>query len=184
MSCGRLVMAGVLAAAVGHSGADAAMIIDFEDWTGGGGPQYLVVSGGFTFAGLLSVSPDAETDNPTNALHSLDLGCKVIQPSGLPFAIYSLDLQEGLGASETVSVKLVGHRSESDVIQTFYLDGQTSTYETFCAVGFTDLSGVHFSAYDAQGIQLPGFSVDNIVVPEPFSIALLAAAFLALVVRK
>jgi len=174
----------VLAIALGASATEATTIVDFEDWTGGGEQQDIVLSRGFAFAGALSVSPDSGTNNPTKALHSLDLGGKVVQASGLPFAIYSLDLQEGLGASETVAVKLVGHRSGTDVIQTFTLDGQASTYETFYPLGFTDLSIVHFYAYDAQGQQSPVFSVDNIVVPDPLSIVLLAMAFIALVIRK
>lgn len=103
---------------------------------------------------------------------------------GNTFAISSLDLQEGIGISDTVSVMLLAFSLHGQLLQTFNLDGTLATFETVYPVGFSDLTEVHFYAYDAQGQATAGlFSVDNIVVPEPAALLLLSFG-LIVVTRK
>ena len=165
-----LVVAGLGSPALGTT------IIDFEDWTGGEEPQYIVTSSGFDFHGFLSVGPASASNNSTNALDSLQSTLKMNQVGLASFSVISIDLHEGLDDTGTASVKLVGSRDSTQVVQTFALDGDPDTYETFHPVGFSDLVGVHFYAYDAQGDCASGLSIDNVVVPEPTMIGALPVA--------
>lgn len=155
--------------------SQAANTIDFEDWNVDAG--YLV-SGGFHFSGIVSVSIDPASGNTTNALHCLSLRFKAIPISENLFSIHSLDLQEGIGATGTVAIQLVGHFPfpAGGVVQTFILDGNPATYERFYPVGFVGLEGVHLYGFDASGRASTGFSVDNVVIPEPGSLCLLFPA--------
>ena len=178
LSCGLLTF--LLAAPV-----HALPIIDFEDWTGGEGHQYTVVSHGYDFHGNLYVSPHPETDNPTNCLYSSASAGSKFGLGGLPFSITSLDLQEGFGASDTVSVRLAAYLAGGgDVQQTFVLDGLANTFQTFHPVGFSGIEVVFLYSYNAQGqYSTGGFSVDNIVVPEPAAASLILLGIMGVRMR-
>lgn len=165
----------LLSSSLGH----AATIIDFEDWSPGPGYPLLVESRGFDFHGDLSVSVDAASGNPTNALHSRSSGFKMGM-GGRTFGVVSLDLQEGLGSSDTASIRLWAYLPSPAgmVEQTLVLDGRADTYETFYPTGFSGIDTLFFDTYDNQGQPVAGqFSVDNIVVPEPGALSLVAIAF-------
>jgi len=169
--------------------AQAVTIIDFEDWTGGSGEQDMVRSRGYVFGGSLMVGPAPGTNNPTNALHSLGHWIKMMPIRGSasdgPFTLVSFDLQEGSAASQTSSIQLVGYRKGGwQLFETFIMDGLASTCETFYPAGFTEITDFYCYAYTAQGDPSVGFSVDNIVVPEPFSLCLIAPILLVVKPRR
>lgn len=166
----------ILAALLGGGAAQGASVVDFEDCSGG----YPVLSRGFDFHGSVFVSADPMSNNPTNALRTLHSGTKMLKGGNL-FSVVSLDLQEGLGASTTASVMLLGYRPGGlQVMETFTLDGNPATFETFRPDGFLGVDGVSFFTYDPQGSPTGEFSIDNIVVPEPASMCLLALIFVVL----
>lgn len=149
------------------SPAWANSIIDFEDWTGGRDVQYDVESRGFFFSNGSILSIEPQTGNTTCALHSLSSTLKFADP-GETFSIISIDLQEGLGTADSIFITLIGYRALlPSIVQTFTLDGYSNTFETFHPSGFSDLTGAQLYAHNAQGQNAQGFSVDNIIVPEP-----------------
>ncbi len=169
--------------------AQATTVIDFEDWTGGSGHQAVIESKGFIIDGLmLSVGPDPGTNNATNTLHSaqlLKMGPRRGSTWNGLFTLVSFDLQEGSAASQTSSIQLVGYRKGGwQLFETFIMDGLASTCETFYPAGFTEITDFYCYAYTAQGDPSVGFSVDNIVVPEPFSLCLIAPILLVVKPRR
>jgi hypothetical protein len=164
--------------------AQGAAVIDFEDWAGVEGHQFGTLWGGCEFAGGFSVSLGIGTNNPSNVLHGHSSNVKFVEATNTPFTIFSLDLQEGVLGSDTVSITLVGSRSSlPNIAQTFALDGLSSTFQTFYPTGFIDVNEVFFYPYNAQGqISTAGFSVDNIVLPEPTMLCLLLLG--AVMVRR
>lgn len=156
-----------------QSPAIAGTIIDFEDWAGGGDVQASIESQGYSFHSGFVVSVEPETGNATYALHGLLSDAK-FRNGGGSFGIISLDLQEGLGVTDTISIQLKGYRATlPPVTQTFVLDGSPNTFETFYPIDFVEVTSVYLYAYDSQGQPSQGFSVDNIVVPEPAALALM-----------
>lgn len=169
--------------------AQATTVIDFEDWTGGSGEQFLIKSKGFVLGEILSVGPDIGTDNVTNTLHSgprFKMGPESGSVWNGRFTLVSFDLQEGSAASQTRSIELVGYQGGGQqVFESIALDGLGSTYETLYPVGFSGLTGLICYAYTAQGDPSAGFSIDNIViVPEPSSLGLGMLGLLAVRKRK
>lgn len=163
--------------------AQAATIIDFEDWTGGNGQQWAVESRGYVFYGTLFVGPVAGTNNPTNALQDT-FKTWPVATAAEPFTIISLDLQEG--SAGTTMIELMGYREGgAQVFETLRLDGLASTFETFYPTGFSELIGLRVHTYDAAGAPSSGMSVDNIVVvPEPLTFSLLSYGAIGLRRRR
>lgn len=163
----------VLAALLAGGAAQAASVVDFEDWAGVGGHQFDTHWGGYVFAGNFYVGTHPGTNNPTNVLYTSSGGLKFLQETEGIFTLNSIDLQEGFGPGDTVSVTLLGYRPGGpQVMETFNLDGDPATFETFHPASFSGVDQVNFFAYDAQGSPTRDLSIDNIVVPEPATVGL------------
>lgn len=165
-------------------GAEAATIIDFEDWAGGSSDQTLVTSRGFNFASQagLFVSPDPSGGNLTQSLHSRTYdGGTLTKIDGTAFSILSLDLHEGLPGHFATTVTLTGERAGGVVAKVkFTLDGLGNTYETFYPVAFSNIDSVTLSS-DVWGTT---FSLDNIVVPEPGVLGLILFGLAGILRRR
>ena len=154
--------------------SQGATVVDFEDWADGTGHQWSVQSHGYQFDGSFTVSRDLASGNATTALHSLSSNAKMVMLNGGAFNITRLDLQEGGGTFNAISVHLWANLPSpgGTVEQIFTLDGRADTYETFYPLGFVNVTQVFFDSYNAPG-STGGFSIDNIVVPEPGTLCLI-----------
>ena len=169
--------------------AQAATMIDFEDWAGGSGGYTSLVSGGYRFEGgestpqgLLFIWPNPESGNPTQALHTNPKAYfSMSKLGGGEFSVRSIDLQEGLSWSDSAYVSLTGIGSSGGVVgkEIFYLDGDPRTYETF-AVHLEQVSSIWFLAGGGHELM----SVDNIVIPEPPATLMLVIGLVAMALRR
>ncbi len=152
-----------------YGSSQANTIVDFEDWAGGDSGVLSLDSHGFHFeipsGASLQVLTGGGTNNSTHRLFlRFTNSMTMTRVGGGLFDINSLDLQEGFSSPYSTSVTINGFFPGSGSIsQAFTLDDLSNTYQTFSSSGFSGLDHAVL-----QGTA--GFSIDNIIVPEPSAV--------------
>ncbi len=101
---------------------------------------------------------------------------------GGSFELKSIDLSENLDSLSLAgrTVKFTGTKTDtSTVMQTHIITDGLSAFETFSFTGFTDLTSVTWNQSSTGG----SYSFDNLVVPEPSTLAMFGIA-LAVMARR
>ncbi len=151
-------------------------MIDFED----AGPPRADTSAssrGFAFSTsspLLLIAGDRSDASSNGTLNLFNPGggtITMIKEDGGTFDLLSFDVGEGILEAPSTSIEIIGFFEGGGSIATvFPLDGVLPDFQTIDVTGYSDLSTVVF---EASGGIVEGFSLDNIVIPEPMSLSFL-----------
>jgi len=176
---------GALVTVVATSYVNAITIVDFEDWTAPGSLTWSASSRGFHFISegpmqIMADPPDG-SQNGTLSLRTLtENNVTMSKAEGSTFNLLKADFGEGTTEWPSTCVIVTGFFVGGGSISfTAPLDGVLPLFETIEFSGFTNLISARF-----EGDSPVGFSVDNIVVPEPTTVCALVVGGMAAMRRR